>query len=148
MGKKLRDGFSAWVTLTTSTVTPTAAGPVEVPDQMFIESGGELPDNLAKGQEERLAKLGAFTPLESYAERIRRQGAALAKNPAFQPDYDPEVHDDGSGDGVPQVYPPSLAHGTAPAGEEVTTPGIYGGEPVVDEEAPKAKASGASKSAK
>lgn len=147
MGKKLRDGFSAFVKLTSTGLVVTAAGPVEVPDEVFIKPGGELPDNLAKGEEDRLDKLGAFTPLPSYAERVRRQGAALAANPAFQENYDPELHDDGSGYGVPFVTPPSLAHATAPAGEAVTTPGGGFLDDVEDEPAPR-KASGASKASK
>jgi hypothetical protein len=112
MGKQLRPGFAAGVKTTDTTLVVTVAGPVQMPVEVYVPAGGELPDNLADGEQARLNALGAFTPVLPYAERVRLQGAALKD--AF--DEDAFV--------VPQSYPPSLAHGTAAVGEEVTTPGL------------------------
>lgn len=62
-GTKLRPGFSATVRTTEMVVVATVAGNVERPAEVFVGSGGELPDNLLDGEYERLDRLGAFDPL-------------------------------------------------------------------------------------
>lgn len=95
MGKRLQPHFSAGVKTTEVTTIATPLGPVVTPVVVDVPMGGELPDNLADGELERIERLGGFTPVPSIEDRVRAQGARVADLLA-----------------------------TAPEGEEVTTPGI------------------------
>jgi hypothetical protein len=133
MGKRLRPGYSAWVNTDEVTLVVTGFGPIPQPVQVFVEGGGELPDNLAEGEEARLDALGAFTPLAPYAERVAAQGSRLVADAPPEGEASvkaavvaPEVDDDllppplpaGSVDEAGRVSP-DLAHDTAPEGEAV-----------------------------
>jgi hypothetical protein len=133
MGKRLRPGYSAWVNTDEKTLTITAFGPIPEPVRVFVESGGELPDNLADGEEARLDALGAFTPLAPYADRVRAQGARLVADAAPEGEAStkaglviPDIDDDDLPPPLPvgSVGPDGrvsadIAHGTAPEGEPV-----------------------------
>lgn len=74
--------------------------------------GEELPSNLADGEIERLEELGAFLTPDEHRRKMFLDGGShtqLAEPPA---------------PGPAGVVPPSLAHNTAPEGDQVETPGV------------------------
>lgn len=85
-------------------------------DEVPVKQGEEIPANLAKGEMERLESLGAF-------DEPRKPG--LPANTALHVLDPDQMLTRVSGVETPTA---ALAHGTAPPGEEVTTPGSFTAE--------------------
>jgi hypothetical protein len=77
MGRHLQPHYAASVKTTDLTTIATPLGPVVQNVEVFVPQGGELPDNIAEGEEQRIAALGAFDPLPPLEERVVAKGVSI-----------------------------------------------------------------------